>query len=92
MEIAIETKWDEWEEWNLRCGSIFQSRYFAEAIKKSGMDVELITLKEHDKIIGGCFAFIPFKTFPIKYFTDYRIVNGPILQRFDLEILSKYLL
>lgn len=78
MEFSIEQDWNAWEEWNLTHGSIFQSKDFAEAIRYSGMGVELVVGKEKGKIQCGYVAVIPFPSGLRRYFSEYRVVNGPV--------------
>ncbi len=83
MEISLENDWQAWESWNSVHGTVFQSASFAETVKNSGMGVELVVAREGGSIVGGCFVFLPFPRFPLRFFGEYRIVNGPILVDYD---------
>ncbi len=83
MDISIEQDWNAWEEWNLSHGSIFQSASFAEAVAYSGMGVELVVGKEKGKIQCGYVAILPFPSGIKRYFSEYRIVNGPVITKHE---------
>ncbi len=91
MNIAIEHDWAAWEQWNAVHGNVFQSKSFAEAVKQAGMGVELVIARENEKIVGGCFAFITLPKPVLRYFSEYRIVNGPVLLNYDEQHIVPFL-
>jgi lipid II:glycine glycyltransferase (peptidoglycan interpeptide bridge formation enzyme) len=86
-EILYEEHWDEWEEFNLKYGNVFQSIGFAKVVRSAGAKIRILVVKDGTEIVAGLLYFKPLNRGLKSYFSELRVVSGPVLKEKSDKVL-----
>lgn len=86
--IADKKEFEKWDEFNSQCsnGNIFQGIGFNRA-----MNPQLLIVKENEEIVGGTIFFTPLKGIA-SYFSELRVVSGPVLKDVNNKALFELII